>query len=76
MMTTTWDTERGSELARRTCRYVAETMPPEANLDVLSEYEDAAIAAQRAGDWRAYQERLRQMCRTAKQEALKRGQAA
>src|SRR3712207_1412380 len=52
-MTGTWDTARGSELVRRAYRYVAETMPPEADLDVLGEYEDAAIAAQLASDFEA-----------------------
>ena len=71
-----WDAERGSELARRAYRYIAATMPPDADLDALDEYEDAAIAAQRAGDFEAYREALRDMCRLAKQEALKRRGAA
>jgi hypothetical protein len=59
-MTGTWDTARGSELApRRAYRYVAEKMPPEADLDVLGEYEDAAIAAQFASDFEAYREALK-----------------
>jgi hypothetical protein len=43
-MTGTWDTARGSELARRAYRYVAETMPPEADLDVLGEYASRRYA--------------------------------
>jgi len=50
--------------------YVAATMPRDANLDVLGEHEDAAIAAQRAGDFEAYQRAFREMCRTAKREVL------
>ena len=72
-----WDTERGSELARRAYAYVAATMPPDCDLDrMINEYEDAAIAAQRASDFPAYQEALREMCRVAKREALKRRGAA
>jgi Flp pilus assembly protein TadB len=66
----TLDTARGSEPARRAYRYIAETMPPDADLDVLNEYEDAAIRAQRAGDFQGYQEALREMCKTAKKEVL------
>ena len=71
-----WDTERGSQLARRAYRYIAATMPPDADLDALNEYEDAAIAAQRAGDFDAYRDALREMCRVAKREALKRRRVA
>ncbi len=72
----TWDTTKGSELARRAYAYIAATMPPEADLDALGESEDAAIAAQRAGDFEAYRRALREMCRAAKVEALKRRGAA
>jgi hypothetical protein len=72
----TWDTTKGSELARRAYAYVAATMPPDAHLDVLGEHEDAAIRAQRAGDLSVYEEALRQMCRTAKREAVRRRRAA
>ncbi len=71
-----WDTKKASELARTAYRYVARTMPKDANLDVLAPHEDAAIAAQRAGDWQAYEEALREMCRVAKREAIKRRRAA
>ncbi len=71
-----WDTARGSELARRAYHYIGETQPLDADLDALNEHEDAAIAAQRAGDFPAYEEALRQMCRVAKREALKRRGAA
>ena len=70
-MSGAWDTERGSQLARRAFRYVAATLPADANLDVLAEYEDAAIAAQRAGDFPAYEEALREMMRAGKREALR-----
>jgi len=65
-----WDTARGSELARQAYRYVAATIPLDANLDALTPHEDAALEAQRAGDFEAYQRALREMCRAAKREAL------
>ena len=54
-----WDTKLASERAREAYRYVAHTMPKDANLDVLAPHEDAAIAAQRAGDWQGYVGALR-----------------
>ena len=71
-----WDTRKASELARTAYRYVARTMPKDANLDMLAPHEDAAIAAQRAGDWPAYEEALRELCRTARRAASDRGRAA
>ena len=71
-MSRAWDTELASERAREAYRYVvARTMPKDADLDVLAPHEDAAIAAQRAQDWPAYEEALREMMRTAKREALR-----
>jgi hypothetical protein len=71
-----WDTARASELAREAYRYLVKTMPKDSDLDVLAPHEDAALEAQRAGDWQAYEEALREMCRTAKREAVKRRRAA
>ncbi len=68
----TWDTELASERAREAYRYVARMMPKDANLEVLASHEDAAIAAQRAADWQAYEEALREMMRTARREAQRR----
>ncbi len=67
-----WDRELASQRAREAYRYIAQTMPKDADLDVLARYEDAAIAAQRAGDWQAYENALREMMRTAKREAQRR----
>ena len=67
-----WDKERASERAREAYRYVVRTMPKDADLDALAPHEDAAIAAQRAGDWQAYEEALREMMRAAKREAQRR----
>ena len=65
-----WDTERAATLARKTYRYLVKTMPRDADLDALTPHEDAALEAQRVGDFPAYQEALREMCRVAKREAL------
>ena len=66
-MSVLWDPQRASELACEAYRYVAQTMPKDANLDVQ---------AQREGNWTAYEEALREMYRVAKREALKRRGAA
>ena len=66
-----WDTQRASELAREAYRYLVKTMPRDANLDVLAPHEDAALEAQRAGDWQGYEEALREMMRAGKREALR-----
>ena len=76
MSAAAWDTKKASERVREAYRYVAQTMPKDANLDALAPHEDAAIAAQRAGDFAAYEEALRELMRTAKRESLKRRGAA
>jgi hypothetical protein len=75
-MSGVWDTQMASERAREAYRYAARTMPKDADLDVLAPHEDAAIAAQRAGDLQAYEEALRELMRTARREAFKRKGAA
>ncbi len=67
----TWDTARASELAREAYRYLVRTMPKDADLGVLAPHEDAALEAQRAGDFRRYEEALREMMRAGKREALR-----
>ena len=75
-MSVLWDPQRASELAREAYLYVAQAMPKGADLGVLSHHEEAALEAQREGNWTAYEEALREMCRVAKREALKRRGAA
>ena len=75
-MSVLWGPQRACERAREAYRYVAQTMPKYANLDVLAHHEEAALEAQRDGNWTAYEEALREMCRVAKREALKRRGAA
>jgi hypothetical protein len=76
MMATAWDTERAAELAREAYRYVARTYPPGAPLEPLGTADRAVLDAQERGDWRAYEEALRELMRTARREALKRKGAA
>jgi hypothetical protein len=71
-----WDTERAAELADTAYRYVARVYPRAAGYDRLEEYTEAAYAAQDAGDFEAYREALRELCRVARREALKRRGAA
>jgi hypothetical protein len=71
-----WDTERAATLARKTYRYLVKTMPRDANLDVLAPHEDAALEAQAAGDFDAYEDALRAMMRTALEAKMERGRAA
>ena len=71
MTTPAWDTERAAELARKAYRYVARTFPPDAPLEELGRADMAVLKAQEAGDFDAYQEALRELCRVAKREASK-----
>jgi hypothetical protein len=67
---TTWDTEKAAELARKAYRYVARVYPPDAPLKPLGVADRAALEAQERGDWPAYEEALRELCRTARKEAI------
>jgi hypothetical protein len=71
----TWDTERAAELAREAYRYVARTYPPDAPLEDLGRADMAVLEAQEAGDFEAYEEALRELCRVARREAMSRTKA-
>jgi len=71
-----WDTEKAADLAREAYRYVARTYPPDAPLEPLGRADMAVLRAQEAGDWQAYEEALRELCRVARREALKRSRGA
>ena len=64
-MSQLWDTKLASERAREAYRYVAKVYPSDAPLEPLSVHEDAALKAQAAGDFDAYEDALRGMMRTA-----------
>jgi hypothetical protein len=46
-------------------------LPKDANLNVLMSLEGAALDAQRAENWQAYENALRVMMRAGKREALR-----
>jgi hypothetical protein len=66
-----WNTGKAAELARTAYRYVAATHPKDESLESLDGPQDAVLEAQSAGDWQAYEEALRELCRAAKREAIK-----
>lgn len=66
---TTWDTERATEMQRTAYRYVARVYPKHAHLEPLGIADRAVLEAQVRGDWPAYEEALRELCRTARREA-------
>jgi hypothetical protein len=73
-----WDTERAATLARKAYRYLARVYPypTDAPLEPLNVHEDAALKAQAAGDFDAYEDALRAMMRTALEAKMERGRAA
>jgi len=70
-----WDTEKAAQLAREAYCYVARTFPPDAPLEDLGRADMAVLEAQEAGDFEAYEETLRQLCRVARREAMGRSKA-
>ena len=64
-----WDTEVAAQRAEQAYRYVSRTLPPGADYLRLDEHTDAAYEAERAGDWPAHVEALRELCRAARREA-------
>ena len=70
-----WDTEEAARLAREAYRYVARTYPLDANLEPLGVADARVVEAEEQGDWPAYVEALRELCRTARREAQRRAAA-
>jgi hypothetical protein len=66
-----WDSERAAELARTAYRYVARTYPENAPLEPLGRADMAVIKAQERRDWSGYEQALREMCRLAREQAIK-----
>jgi hypothetical protein len=64
-----WNTEEAARLAREAYRYVGRTYPLDADLEPLGKVDRAVLEAQERGDWLAYVEGLRELCRTARREA-------
>jgi hypothetical protein len=73
-----WNCQEAARLAAEAYRYVGRTFgryPPEAALESLGKVERAVLEAQERGDWPAYVEALRELCRTARREAQRRAAA-
>ena len=71
-----WDAEKAAERAQTAYRYVAEVYPRGAGYEPLDAHTEAAHEAERAGDWPAFEDALRNLMRAAKREALKVKEAA
>jgi hypothetical protein len=63
-----WATEAAAQRAEQAYRYVSRTLPPGSDHSRLDSYTEAAYEAERAGDWPAYVEALRELCRAARRE--------
>jgi hypothetical protein len=63
-----WDAEVAGIRAEQAYRYVSQTLAPGSDYSHLDSYTDAAYEAERAGNWTAYVEALRELCRTARDE--------
>ena len=66
-----WDAARAAELAREAYRYVGRVYPDGAPLEPIGKADRAVLEAQEAGDFSAYEEALRELCRTARREAAR-----
>jgi hypothetical protein len=66
----TWDTERAAQLARTAYRYVAKVYPRHAPLEPIGRADAVVLEAEEAGDFEAYEEALRDLCRVARREAM------
>jgi hypothetical protein len=72
-----WDAQEAAQRARDAYQYAARHYPKDAPLEPLGEADRAVLEAEEARDWPAYIEALRELCRTARREAIKRrGRAA
>ena len=72
-----WDTQEAARRAWAAYSYVARVLPADANLEAIGRADSAVLEAEEAGDWRGYVEALRELCRTARREAIRRrGRAA
>ncbi len=59
-------------MARTAYLFVGRTYPLDADLEPLGKVDRAVLEAQERGDWPAYVEALRELCRTARREAQRR----
>jgi hypothetical protein len=73
---TAWDTQLASERAREAYRYVARVYPKGAPWGPIGKIDAQVVEAEQRSDWEAYEEGLREMCRVARAEAIRRRRAA
>lgn len=66
-----WDPAEAHSLARQSYTYVARMLPPGTDYSPLDSHTEAAYEAEKAGDWPAYEEALRELCRAARAEAMR-----
>jgi hypothetical protein len=66
-----WDTTAAAQRAGQAYRYVSRTLPPGSDYSHLDSLTEAAYGAERAGDWTAYLDALRELMKAARREARK-----
>jgi len=64
-----WDPDGAAQQTEQAFRYVSRSLPPGTDYSPLDGHTGAAYEAERAGDWSAYVEALRELCRAARREA-------
>ena len=70
-----WDTHKAAVMARQAYRYVARTYPKDAPLEPIGRADLAVLEAEEAGDWQAYEEALRELCKVARRGAMRHRRA-
>jgi hypothetical protein len=71
-----WPTQLAAERAREAYQYVARVYPEGAPLEPLGKADMRVLEAQERGDWDGYLEALRELCRVARREAIRRKRVA
>jgi hypothetical protein len=66
-----WDSALAAQRALEAYRYVARTYPEGAPLEPLGRADMRVLEAQEAGDWPAFVEALRELCRVARRAAIR-----
>jgi hypothetical protein len=61
-----WDTRAAAKRPEQAYFYVSRTLPQGTDYSPLDSRTDAAYEAEKAGDWPAYVEALRELCRAAR----------
>jgi hypothetical protein len=67
-----WNHRKAHELARAAYSYVARVLPPDAALEAIGQADRAVLEAEERQNFPAYEEALRELCRTVRREAERR----